>query len=52
MAKQQIIETCPKCGGVGIPLGVRAEVGKVMVNFRCPYCQSEWETARPEEKTT
>jgi formate dehydrogenase maturation protein FdhE len=51
MAKQNTIETCPKCGGVGMPLAVRTEDGKVLVNFRCPYCQTEWEAVRLEEKT-
>ena len=42
------IETCPKCGGVGKPIAVKTEVGKVLVNFRCPYCQTEWESVRLE----
>ncbi len=51
MAKHNTIETCPKCGGVGRPIGVTSQDGKVLVNFQCPYCQTEWETVRPEDKT-
>jgi hypothetical protein len=50
MAKPNTIETCPKCGGVAKPIAVETEVGKVVISFRCPYCQTEWKKIRPEER--
>jgi formate dehydrogenase maturation protein FdhE len=50
MAKQSTIEICPKCGGVAKPIAVRNEAGKVLISFICPYCETEWEKVRPEER--
>ena len=51
MNQGSAVERCPKCDGVGKPLAVRAQEGRVIVNYRCPYCETEWEKIRPEEKS-
>jgi hypothetical protein len=44
------IEYCPTCDSVGKPVAVTAELGRVLVHFRCDLCHSDWEKITPDTR--
>ena len=44
-------EHCVRCATLAVPIRVTTGSGQVRVLLRCPVCQREWESTRPEALT-